>query len=579
MRRAFGERHDQGEGVLKTSRNSCCGRGYEEGEIKHWLCDDLGTCEPASSISVETRCGIQMGVPAAVPPRKNYSTYIEWGITNDKSMSRIHANRKNIHSTVSSSERVSVSTPSTRGRVVVVVVAVIPRVVLVPGRLGGDAVVMADIKPERWSAAVAALETNTQPKSQTSIYPSYKGLSQDMDEDPMPIRPADPTASRQPGSTQLAGYQGSQSSLVRVEVTVLRAINVPHIKNKFGGKREYFFTVTYQETTKKAKKTKKTKSVQIEGQMVVWNETLDAFSVQPSSHLILCIYAKRLTQRDLLIGTHEITIPTESESDISFVLTHGNGQAGRSTQPVMLNLTIIVPANRTYPSPHSSMPNEGDDAHAEEVPTPAVAPDPMGPDQSAEPEHPVQSLTPVSQGQGDVEKAQSGVVGRIKWVMDTLNPVSGLHPIVKMAYGVLAVIPQELSNQYQRDDKVRSLIKSMHNAFDFTRHEDTLKSIRPNSKQAEILTLMLRDVCGCSDFIQSYTKDSRFAVRMVKNIGSGVEEKVQELSVTLNEHRRAFLDHALITTEITAFQILNDVGNISAKVDGISTRLEWVSRQ
>jgi hypothetical protein len=136
----------------------------------------------------------------------------------------------------------------------------------------------------------------------------------------------------------------------------------------------------------------------------------------------------------------------------------------------------------------------------------------------------------------------------------------------------------------------------MHDAFDFTRHEETLKCLTPKSKQAEILTLMLQDVCSCSDFIQSYTKDSRFrtsfsppslaysnvqslVIRMLKNIGSGVEDKIQELSAALNEHRRAFLDQAAITTEITAFQILNDVGSIIDKVDGISTQLQWVSRQ
>ena len=136
----------------------------------------------------------------------------------------------------------------------------------------------------------------------------------------------------------------------------------------------------------------------------------------------------------------------------------------------------------------------------------------------------------------------------------------------------------------------------MHDAFDFTRHEETLKSVAPKSKQAEILTLMLEDVCGCCDFIQSYTKDSRFCtsflpawlinsskhfsvIRMLKNVGSGVEDKIQELSATLDEHRRAFFDHAVITTEITAFQILNDVGSIIDKVDGISTQLKWVSSQ
>ena len=136
----------------------------------------------------------------------------------------------------------------------------------------------------------------------------------------------------------------------------------------------------------------------------------------------------------------------------------------------------------------------------------------------------------------------------------------------------------------------------MHDAFDFTHHEETLKSVTPKSQQAKILTLMLQDVCGCCDFILSYTKDSRFCtsfspisltdsnmqssvIRMLKNVGSGVDDKIQELSAALTEHRRAFFDHAVITTEITTFQILNDVGNIIDKVDGISTQLQWVSRQ
>ena len=68
-------------------------------------------------------------------------------------------------------------------------------------------------------------------------------------------------------------------------------------------------------------------------------------------------------------------------------------------------------------------------------------------------------------------------------------------------------------------------------------------------------------------------------MRMLKNLGSRVEDKFQELSSALDERRRAFLDHAVITTEITAFQILNDVGSVLAKVDGLSTQLEWVSSQ
>jgi NACHT domain len=50
----------------------------------------------------------------------------------------------------------------------------------------------------------------------------------------------------------------------------------------------------------------------------------------------------------------------------------------------------------------------------------------------------------------------------------------------------------------------------MHDAFDFAHHEDTLKSIKPRSEQARILTLILQDVCSCCDFIQSYARESQF---------------------------------------------------------------------
>ena len=69
---------------------------------------------------------------------------------------------------------------------------------------------------------------------------------------------------------------------------------------------------------------------------------------------------------------------------------------------------------------------------------------------------------------------------------------------------------QALIEQYEGDDNVITLLETMHDAFDFAHHEDTLRSIKPDSKQAEILTLMLRDVCSCGDFIQSYAKDSQF---------------------------------------------------------------------
>ncbi len=62
-------------------------------------------------------------------------------------------------------------------------------------------------------------------------------------------------------------------------------------------------------------------------------------------------------------------------------------------------------------------------------------------------------------------------------------------------------------------------------------------------------------------------------------MGGGAEKKIEHLSAALVEHRRAFFDQAVVSTEITAFQILDGMGILSAKVDWTSTRLEWVSSQ
>jgi hypothetical protein len=80
---------------------------------------------------------------------------------------------------------------------------------------------------------------------------------------------------------------------------------------------------------------------------------------------------------------------------------------------------------------------------------------------------------------------------------------------------------------------------------------------------------------------------------MLKNVGSQVDRKIEDFRTTLLELHKALLDEATITTEITALQILDDVGIISANVriisadvrrissrlDGMATQLKWVSSQ
>ena len=82
-------------------------------------------------------------------------------------------------------------------------------------------------------------------------------------------------------------------------------------------------------------------------------------------------------------------------------------------------------------------------------------------------------------------------------------------------------------------------------------------------------------------------------MRTLKHLGSQVDGKIKEFRSTLLELHRAFVDEASVVTEITALQILDemgvisanvgiisaDVGRISSRFDGMATQLKWVSSQ
>ena len=109
--------------------------------------------------------------------------------------------------------------------------------------------------------------------------------------------------------------------------------------------------------------------------------------VQPSSHLALCLYAKRSAHPDILIGTHEMRIPLTSQSgsffenslsfsqlnisraDISCVLENDVGKAAPSTHSVTLYITVNATLQNLYNSP-SCLPIESDDSPPEEATIP-----------------------------------------------------------------------------------------------------------------------------------------------------------------------------------------------------------------
>ncbi|KAH9012450.1 hypothetical protein EDB84DRAFT_1680696 [Lactarius hengduanensis] len=150
-----------------------------------------------------------------------------------------------------------------------------------------------------------------------------------------------------PSTAQITETQGSSSKL-RVEVTVLRVYNLPHIKRWLAHEEAVLRYCNRSEGPRSSQQ-----ALRLMGKRRQWNLKLDAFSVQPSSSLKLHLYAKRFLHRDILVGTHEI--PLEPTSDRSFDLSKGkNGQAGQSTELVKVHLKIAVSGNATSPRAPSS---------------------------------------------------------------------------------------------------------------------------------------------------------------------------------------------------------------------------------
>ncbi|KAH9069861.1 hypothetical protein EDB83DRAFT_2551074, partial [Lactarius deliciosus] len=251
-----------------------------------------------------------------------------------------------------------------------------------------------------------------------------------------------------------AETQGDPAQL-RVEVTVLRADDLPKLKNVFGLK--FFVTVASQATEKK------TPSVPAKRQTARWGESLGAFILQPSTPLILRLYAKRRARQDTLIGTHEM-IPVESQIDTPFVLTTVDRQGGQSIPLVTLYLTVVVSPNTTsYPIMPTDAPDlrstEINDSPSGEAEKPSVPQDSIRSTiaTGSETHSPAENaLHGAGEAMANLSNTWRSALERIKWVMDTVSPVAELHPYAKMAYGLLFAIPKTLLEQFQRDDNIRA---------------------------------------------------------------------------------------------------------------------------
>ncbi|KAI0258823.1 hypothetical protein BC834DRAFT_847123 [Gloeopeniophorella convolvens] len=109
---------------------------------------------------------------------------------------------------------------------------------------------------------------------------------------------------------------------------------------------------------------------------------------------------------------------------------------------------------------------------------------------------------------GNLYDTWESVIGKIQWIVDITDKIAEVHPYAKMAWSILSFIPKAFLAQVERDRHVQALLQVIHDAFDLLATEGLALSM--NSKQKEIMLAMLRHVCDCGDFIQTYAADTAF---------------------------------------------------------------------
>jgi hypothetical protein len=132
---------------------------------------------------------------------------------------------------------------------------------------------------------------------------------------------------------------------------------------------------------------------------------------------------------------------------------------------------------------------------------------------------------------------------------------------------------QALLQQVQRDDNIQTLLEAILDAFEFAEEADSLRDLKPKSRQAKILENMLRCVSECAEFISSYAEDIKVGMssgspslviinnkmwfagkRVLKNIVGPVDETIEQHRSNLVLLRERFLARAAVITEVTVIE-------------------------
>ncbi|KAI0259274.1 hypothetical protein BC834DRAFT_640495 [Gloeopeniophorella convolvens] len=394
-------------------------------------------------------------------------------------------------------------------------------------------------------------------------------------------------AQRSAGEMATSSAPGSSdpqqnTEAVHPALIVVRATGLPRIETVFREERKYYVTAT------DGVNTERTSVVQSRGQSVEWGETLRGFTVIPSSRLIVRVFARRTTGKDILLAPvalpfeslrpfslQEFDLPVDPIQRTTLVLSLALPEAPqRATTSVISSPEVsVVPGEAAAQS--GALPVSPADQTQVAAERLTEAEEAIANLKSA-PGLPLRLAKAADEAPGnlggaiEVYDTWSIALDNVKWVVDVVDKIAEIHPWAKMAWSVLSCIPKTFIAQVERDESFMALLVAIRDAFDLAELATGLERLQPRSVQATIMKRMLYHVCECGDLIQNYAKNADFWKRFMQTVGRGASEQVKSYSDTLTKLRDDFLRHGAITTEMTVLKI-------PARIDALSSQLERVA--
>ncbi|KAI0263383.1 hypothetical protein BC834DRAFT_887042 [Gloeopeniophorella convolvens] len=244
-------------------------------------------------------------------------------------------------------------------------------------------------------------------------------------------------------------------------LNVVRADGLPHLRTLFGAERKFYVTAT------DGVKTAKTSAIRSREGSVQWDEVLSGFAVNPSSRLIVRIFAHRTRNESVLMGT--VAIPFESLYSFSL---NAFDIPVESTQRTTLVLSISLsdaPQRATVAAVSSSKVPEAS-TRAASMPLRAfgsnvlLGDEPVDQNQAS-----AEALRGAEEAMANIKTFQGSpldfmeaanevpdnlerivdfydtwnvTLKNVQWIVGVVDKIAEIHPWAKMAWSILSCIPK-----------------------------------------------------------------------------------------------------------------------------------------